>query len=208
MRELLKVTSFILRGTEVLLLRHPNAGIQYPAGTIEDGETPAQAALREAREESGLAELHSALPAGEMVETLAEPASLAAIATPMYFRPDILSSSWANIRRGVGVSIERRHGDFAQITYEEFDQVPDPNYVSARITGWVKAETLAQVRRRYFFALPFEGKTEDSWTHRGDNHKFTLFWARVDALPQIISPQDQWTRYLHRFLKGRDRSIR
>lgn len=33
---------------------HPDAGIQVPAGTIEWGETPAEAALREAREETHL----------------------------------------------------------------------------------------------------------------------------------------------------------
>ena len=33
---------------------HPDAGIQVPAGTIEIGEKPADAALREAFEETGL----------------------------------------------------------------------------------------------------------------------------------------------------------
>ncbi|MBU1880260.1 MAG: NUDIX domain-containing protein, partial [Chloroflexi bacterium] len=40
---------------ELLLFQHPYAGVQVPAGTVEDGETPAQAALREAAEETGLA---------------------------------------------------------------------------------------------------------------------------------------------------------
>lgn len=47
-------------GDRLLVFRHPHApsaGIQVPAGTIEDGETPAAAALREAREEAGLADL-------------------------------------------------------------------------------------------------------------------------------------------------------
>jgi ADP-ribose pyrophosphatase YjhB (NUDIX family) len=41
----------------LLLFRHvddPAAGIQVPAGTIKPGEAPAAAALREAREETGL----------------------------------------------------------------------------------------------------------------------------------------------------------
>lgn len=38
----------------ILLFRHPQAGVQLVKGTIEQGETPARAALRELAEESGL----------------------------------------------------------------------------------------------------------------------------------------------------------
>lgn len=36
---------------------HPEAGLQVPAGTMEPGEAPEDAALREAREETGLTDL-------------------------------------------------------------------------------------------------------------------------------------------------------
>ncbi len=56
-----KVTAFITRGAkderELLLIEHPNAGIQVPAGTVEDGETPEEAVIREATEETGLTSL-------------------------------------------------------------------------------------------------------------------------------------------------------
>lgn len=42
------------RGQEVLVFTHPWAGVQVPKGTVEPGEAPAQAALRELHEESGL----------------------------------------------------------------------------------------------------------------------------------------------------------
>lgn len=38
----------------ILLFRHPQAGVQLVKGTIERGETPGQAALRELAEESGI----------------------------------------------------------------------------------------------------------------------------------------------------------
>ncbi|MGE8061059.1 NUDIX hydrolase [Pseudomonas sp. NPDC089547] len=40
---------------KILLFRHPLAGVQLVKGTIEKGETPATAALRELSEESGIA---------------------------------------------------------------------------------------------------------------------------------------------------------
>ena len=56
-----KVTAFITRDTprqrEVLVFEHPVGMIQIPAGTVEVGESVAEAALREAQEETGLTSL-------------------------------------------------------------------------------------------------------------------------------------------------------
>jgi 8-oxo-dGTP pyrophosphatase MutT (NUDIX family) len=55
-----KVGIFVTRmknEPELLVFRHikfPELGIQFPAGTIEEGETPSAAAVRELKEESGL----------------------------------------------------------------------------------------------------------------------------------------------------------
>lgn len=40
----------------ILLFRHPLAGTQLVKGTIENGETPGEAALRELAEESGISD--------------------------------------------------------------------------------------------------------------------------------------------------------
>src|SRR5215475_8041730 len=56
-----KVTAFITRDDrgqrELLVFRHPYAGIQLPAGTVEMGESYEEAVLRETREETGLTEV-------------------------------------------------------------------------------------------------------------------------------------------------------
>lgn len=55
-----KAFAYVTSGTRLLVFTHPDhpeAGIQVPAGTIQPGEDPAQAALREASEETGLSEL-------------------------------------------------------------------------------------------------------------------------------------------------------
>ncbi|WP_030488700.1 NUDIX hydrolase [Micromonospora chokoriensis] len=54
-----KVLCYVVRDGKLLVFRHTNysyeeVGIQVPAGSIRVGETPEAAALREAREETGL----------------------------------------------------------------------------------------------------------------------------------------------------------
>ena len=52
-----KVIAYITCGDKLLVFSHPRypeAGIQVPAGTVEEGEPLEEAVLREAREETGL----------------------------------------------------------------------------------------------------------------------------------------------------------
>ena len=62
MRAVEKVLTYITYQNRLLVFRHvdfPDAGIQVPGGSIHKGEHPRDAALREAREESGLSGFHS-----------------------------------------------------------------------------------------------------------------------------------------------------
>lgn len=55
-----KAFAYVTSGTRLLLFthpRHPQAGIQVPSGTVQPGERPGDAVLREAYEETGLREL-------------------------------------------------------------------------------------------------------------------------------------------------------
>lgn len=57
MKTVLKAVAYITRQNHLLVFRQPEAsenGIQVPAGTVEPGEAPAEGALREAMEETGL----------------------------------------------------------------------------------------------------------------------------------------------------------
>jgi hypothetical protein len=85
---------------------------------------------------------------------------------------------------------------FSQITYIERDRWPDPQYVTMEITGWVPDEVLSEGWRRHFFHLEFEGETGERWTTQTDWHRFTVFWAPLHALPDIVSPQDEWLQML------------
>jgi len=55
-----KALCYITSGEQLLLFRQPDLpaqGVQVPGGSVEPGEAPAAAALREAREETGLSGL-------------------------------------------------------------------------------------------------------------------------------------------------------
>lgn len=191
-----KVTAFITRATEqgldLLLLEHPFAGIQIPAGTVEDSETPEDAVRREAREESGLSPLSVRQYLGYVDLHLPDGQAGILTSTRVYARPDLGSFDWAHFRTGITVTIKRRERGFCQVVYEELDRVPDPQYTSMMILGWVPDQVLASTIRRHFFHLEFNGPSSERWTVSTDNHEFTLFWAPLTALPRIIPPQDSW----------------
>ncbi len=55
-----KVLAYVVRGDELLVFEHPNSpesGLQVPASTVEDGEDPDDAVLREVAEETGLTDV-------------------------------------------------------------------------------------------------------------------------------------------------------
>lgn len=69
MLEFTKVVCYVVIDGRVLVFRHrdvPEAGIQVPAGTVDAGEEPGVAALREAVEETGQAGLEIVAKVGEM----------------------------------------------------------------------------------------------------------------------------------------------
>ena len=168
MTHLHKVTAFILRptpgGPELLLIQHPHAGIQIPAGTVEPGEDPLAAARREAREETGLTDLpepvylrSTAYPAPEgFIYTL--------LPTPVYARPDPLSFNWAQFRSGLMVRLLRRQAGYAQVAFEEPDAYPETSYITYNITGWVPEHVLAEVQMRHFYRFDYNSPIPARWS--------------------------------------------
>lgn len=204
MTKIEKVTAFVTRetdhGLELLLFKHPYAGIQIPAGTVEPNESPEKAVIREVQEETGLNEVEILSLLGTKIETSPNDQKIINAPATVYSRPDLTSCDWIQIKFTIYVKIHRKESGFTQITYLEYDQVPDPNYISMQITGWVANEFLANEFERHFYHLKFTGQSPEKWGVYTDYHTFEPFWAPIDNLPNIIPPQDRWLDYLDKKL--------
>jgi len=200
-----KVTAFVLRptpaGRELLVFQHPFAGWQVPAGTVNPGEKPTHSAIREVAEETGLSSLSVKAELGHKDELLPPDQAVVTAATTVFSRPNPSSFDWIYMRPGIQVSVLRKQDGYTQINFEEADILPNPNYTTYHIVGWVPDEVLSQQVRRHFYLFEYEGSTPPSWKVNTDNHTFTLSWQPLDALPGLIPPQDTWLRVLEEYLQ-------
>jgi len=197
-----KITAFILRpglqGPQILAFQHPGAGLQLPAGTVEPGETPDAAALREAGEETGLTRLRLVVKLGvEPVNAPAGQAWLLRSLRPLQQPHPRAAEAAQIIARAWPVTVEQRSGEYAHITYTERDLNHTPPAFEWYVSGWVPTADLTAVQTRHFYHLEACAPTDPGWSLRADRgHVFQFAWLPLDPPPALIPPQDGWLRHL------------
>lgn len=197
-----KVTAFILRDTgddrELLIFKHPTAGLQVPAGTIEPGESPEQAVIREVYEETGLrsativrklAETHQFTPQNEAyllqnIRLFGWPAQAAQRVGPL-------------LTRGMRLQVHERKVGFIHIRQEEIDYDQSPPVTIQTTEGWLPGEFLTHEYIRHFFLMKVGEETPSSWNQVSDlGHTFQCHWVPFSPLPELIGEQAEWLEHL------------
>jgi len=205
-----KVTAFIVRQDrsqrrELLVLAHPTAGIQVPAGTVEEGETFEDAVLREIHEETGLEQVRLVKTLAESSYSLKEDRCAFLHPTPLFSEPSLTSSrvdigygDGSLFRRGMVVLLHREVEGWSEILHEEHDLNVSPPKIQFSIRGWVPSHYLTVQQARSFFLLTPTQETPDTWELLAeDRYLFRLHWIPLVPRPQLMAPQDGWLNIVY-----------
>ncbi|MCG9134442.1 NUDIX domain-containing protein [Candidatus Poribacteria bacterium] len=200
-----KVTAFIIRERdgikELLVFKHPTAGIQIPAGTVEEGENIEIAVKREVYEETGLqfVEIEDYLDCFE--NELEDNERIIAETTEVYIGPNLSAIPYKRkLPKGLTVDYLSAQADFTHISYieYEYDQFYKPICIDTNITGWVPNKNISAQKKRHFFQLTTQEETADAWELKSDQgHVFKPYWTPLSPKPQIIPPQDKWLDFVY-----------
>lgn len=187
-----KVTAFVTRGAELLLFRHPEAGIQLPAGTVEEGESLEAAVCREAEEESGLLGIRLRRWLYSRREPL--PPQERLLLREARLRPTMPGAEpGLLLKRGLAVRCLASQGQDTRALYETYEWEDGARTrCLVRAEGWLPTACLTAHVERHFYHLSYEGATPPRWYAESDGHRFELFWAPLQGPLGLIPPQAAW----------------
>ena len=153
-----KVTAFIVRESngvkELLVFKHPTAGIQIPAGTVEEGEDIETAVKREVYEETGLQSIEIENYLGCFENELENNERIIVETTQVYIEPNLNAIPYKRkLPKGLTVDYLSTREDFTHISYIEYgyDQFYEPICIDTNITGWVPNKNISAQKKRHFF---------------------------------------------------------
>ncbi len=208
MRSIQKVTAFVTRliegKAEILLIEHPMAGRQLPAGTVELNESVEAAVIRETAEETGLERVQIVSKLGQIALELPDNERIITRVTKLFDSPasDASSVGGFGLTRGSPVKVQRLHGSFAEVISDPLDlsQIP-PKRVNA-VQGFVRMSLLAGKIERHLFHLTAVQATPNQWQSYSDGVAFRLFWEPLTPIPSIHPGQQAWLDQVYHSLSA------
>jgi 8-oxo-dGTP pyrophosphatase MutT (NUDIX family) len=184
------ITRDTLDGREVLVFQHPHAGIQLPAGTVEDGETYEEGALREAYEETGVKNLSIVQHLGVIELSFADEVRRVLEDVTLLQTPNGTPTEYL-LDRGLYVSAgETRDG----YTFVAHHADLDPYFPFPGASGWVNSEAVQPHHSvRHLFHLQTSDDLPDEWEHLAEGkYNFRFFWVNVNDNPNLVEDQQSW----------------
>ncbi len=184
-----KVAAFVTRDSrpgdansrELLVFQHSNplAGIQIPAGTVEIGESPLDAVLREVTEETGLQTICIAR------EPLLAPFELDEEEWYLDLHAGGREAMTSLDRASPNVRVARRDGGKVLLQSTLSD--------GGSHEWWASRSMITRDVRRWLFHLVVEEKTEDRWERAFyTGQAWSFYWVSVMNDPGLSSKQHQW----------------
>jgi NUDIX domain len=205
-----KVTAYITRSAEdgtleLLVFQHPEAGIQLPAGTGEQGETLESSVLREAWEETGLNCLWLVGHLASEQQVLPDGSCMLESTVRVLQEPSPFSDS-VTVPMGGGLFVERmlrgatcrqlettEAGDYSRVAFDLFEVSDGHSTLLSETIGWVPTAALTTEIMRHHFHLTTTTSTADTWTHDADVPGCQLFWLPLkSASERLVEPQNSW----------------
>ena len=192
-----KVTAFVTRTTgtdrhELLVFRHPHAGVQLPAGTAEPGESAITAVLREVQEETGVMATEATLLTTTITALNDGQRAILDKATVCTGPGNDAEPLGIALRRGLPCRVVANVGQHAEIVFEELTDSQPPEVIR-RFSGWVPRQVLASKLQRSFFQIRSREGSADQWNwFAEDRYSFQCYWVPLSPKPMLVKAQQVW----------------
>jgi len=191
-----KVTAFVIRWhddrLQMLTFLHPEAGRQLPAGSVENGEPPIDAALREVKEETGLVNIESIHLLDREEHFFSDQFGVLSKTCYLSTSPDGAAGE-LRLKRGYKIVVEERQERWIKIRHDIYGTNVEGSIAVVDVKkGWVPKNYIADKLLRYFYILKVSEDGRHRWLHEADGHTFTLEWLDLEPRPVLVDVQQEW----------------